>query len=352
MNRGMRPKCSTISLLSTTALIMLPALGNVQAAAETRVAPPGQELALRQTALADRITGRLGPRHAGSYVDGAGNLVINVTDAAAARQVTAAGARARLVAHGIRPLTDTKNKLDRLAGTSGTTGLVWGVDVVSNTVVIDVPKTDNDAATMAFVKRARAMAQFVRVRRVAAAPRLIAGPGDAILANIGRCSMSVIAVRGGTEFVVTAGHCAKNATNWTTGDGQTLGTHEINSFPGDDYGTIRVTNPALYNHNAQLTALARPEVGTPIQKKGSTTGTTTGTIIGYERTVNYPEGAVGELIETDACAQPGDSGGSLEAGTLAVGIVSGGTSGGCGGNFRSFFQGLGELFYWQTLTLK
>ncbi|MUN40428.1 S1 family peptidase [Actinomadura litoris] len=347
MNRGMRLKCATIPLLSTAALITLPAFGTVQATAQST-----QDVQIRQTALADRLTGRLGDRQAGSYLDGAGDLVVNVTDAAAARQVTGAGARARVVAHGIRPLTGAKARLDRLAGTPGTTGLAWGVDVVSNSVVVDVPRADDDAATKAFVKRARAMGDLVRVRRVAAAPRPMVGPGDAILTGGSRCSVSAIAVGGGAEFVVTAGHCTRISPNWTTKDGQTLGTREAGSFPGDDYGTIRVTNGSLQNDNAQLTSVGRPAVGSQIQKKGSTTGTTTGTIRGYDRTVNYQEGTVSGLVETTACTQPGDSGGSLQAGTVAVGIVSGGTTGACRANYQSYFQPLDEALQSQSLTLK
>ena len=49
---------------------------------------------------------------------------------------------------------------------------------------------------------------------------------------------------------------------------------------------------------------------------------------------------------------PGDSGGALYAGSLAQGITSGGTVGGCSqAGFRSFFQPVGEALSTFGLTL-
>ncbi|WUH99299.1 S1 family peptidase [Spirillospora sp. NBC_00431] len=336
--------------MSAAALITLPALGTVPATAQTHSAGTVRLAQLPQTALAEQLTGRLGSQQAGYFVDGAGNLVVNVTSAAAARQVRAAGVEARVVEHGIKPLTAAKTRLDRLAGTSGTTGLSWGVDVTSNAVVVSVPKNDDDAATKAFVKRARALGQTVRIKRVPAAPRLTLGPGDAITTGGSRCSVSAIGVSGGTDYVMTAGHCTNIGATWSAG-GQTVGTRQISRFPGDDYGTIRSAGQVQMN-NAQLTEVGRPAAGTQVQKKGSTTGTTSGRLVGYDRTVNYQEGSVYQMIETTACSQPGDSGGSLQAGNIAIGITSGGTTGGCGANFQSFFQPLDEALQAQGATLK
>ncbi|WP_165495029.1 S1 family peptidase [Actinomadura roseirufa] len=301
--------------------------------------------------VADQLTSRLGDQQAGSYVDGKGDLVVNVTGTAAARQVKDAGLKARVVKFGIRPLNASKGTLDRLAGTKGTTGLAWGVDVISNAVVVSVPKNDNDAATNAFVKRARALGATVQIKRVPAAPRLVLGPGEAIYTGGSRCSVSAIGVKGGQEYVVTAGHCTNIGSTWTAAGGGTVGTRAASSFPGNDYGTIRKTGSVALS-NANLTQVGRPAAGSQITKKGSTTGTTTGTIRGYGRTVNYQEGSVSDLIETTACVQPGDSGGSLQTGSTAVGITSGGTTGSCRSGFQSYFQPLDEALQSQGLTLK
>ncbi|TDD87535.1 S1 family peptidase [Actinomadura rubrisoli] len=348
MNRGMHLKRAVPSLLSAAALL---AAGASPVMAQTQPAGTIRHAQLAQEKLADQLTGRLGSQHAGSYLDGTGNLVVNVTTKAAAEQVKAAGVKARIVKHGIKPLDDAKAKLDRFAGTKGTTGMSWGVDVITNAVVVNVPKDDNDAATKAFVKRARSISPTVEIKRVAGPARLALGPGDAITTSGSRCSISAFAVSGSTEYVVTAGHCTAIGATWSAG-GQVLGTRQASSFPGNDYGTLRKTG-SQQTSNANLTTVGRPAVGTQIQKKGSTTGTTSGTIRAYGRTVNYQQGAVTDLIATTACAQPGDSGGSLQGGSVAIGITSGISSSSCSGSgFESYFQPLDEALQSQNITLK
>ncbi|MFI0405900.1 S1 family peptidase [Actinomadura sp. 3N508] len=354
MNRGSHLKRVVPPLLSAAALITLPALGAVPATAQATPATADYvKLAdLPQTKLANKVQAQLGSQHAGSYVDGAGNLVINVTSAAAAEQVKAAGAKPRIVKYGIQPLTAAKNSLDRHAGTPAVTGLTWGLDVMTNSVVVTVPKADNDAATKAFVKRAKALSKAVRIQRVDGSPQLALGPGDAIHTSGSRCSVSAIGTASGTEYVMTAGHCTAIGATWTTAGGQTVGTRNLNSFPGNDYGSLRSSGQVQLT-NANLTEVGRPAVGSPIQKKGSTTGTTSGTIRGYDRTVNYQQGAVTQLIATTACAQPGDSGGSLQGGNVAIAITSGISSSSCSGSgFESFFQPLDEALQAQGATLK
>ncbi|TYB49000.1 S1 family peptidase [Actinomadura chibensis] len=354
VNRGVHLKRALPPLLTAAALVALPVFGTVPATAAQPARPaaaPAKPSPKALTALSNQLTSRLGAQQAGSYIDRAGNLVVNVTSAAAARQVRAAGATPRTVAHGSGPLAASKSKLDRLAGSAGTKGLSWGVDVYSNSVVVNVPKGADGAATAAFVKKARALGDTVEIKRVAAAPRLTLGPGEAILTGGSRCSVSAIGTGGG-DYVVTAGHCTNIGSSWTTSGGEQVGTVAASQFPGNDYGTIRVTNSSLQVSNDNLTDVGRPAAGTQIIKKGSTTGTTSGTIVGYDRTVNYQEGSVSGLIETNACVQPGDSGGSLQSGSTAIGITSGGTTGGCGGNFQSFFQPLDVVLQGQGLTLK
>jgi streptogrisin D len=242
----------------------------------------------------------------------------------------------------VQQLNQIKADLDDQARSSGTIGLSWGVDPATKTVVVSVPESDNDAATKEFLSRARAMDDDVRIERVPAAPRLTLGPGDAIHTGGGRCSASVIGTNGSQNYVVTAGHCTNIGSTWTTGSGETIGNTVASSFPGDDYGLIQVTNPSLPLSNNGLTQVGSPPAGSAIQKAGSTTGVTSGTLVGYGRTVNYAEGTVFDMIETTACVQPGDSGGSLYQGSTAIGITSGGTVGSCGAGFQSFFQPVGE----------
>lgn len=79
-------------------------------------------------------------------------------------------------------------------------------------------------------------------------------------------------------------------------------------------------------------------VGLQVFRMGSTTGLHDGTVTGLDATVNYEEGSVTGLIQTDVCAEPGDSGGPLftEDGS-AIGLTSGG-SGDCTAGGETFFQ--------------
>jgi streptogrisin C len=74
-------------------------------------------------------------------------------------------------------------------------------------------------------------------------------------------------------------------------------------------------------------------------------------------TVNFvdPDDGVGTvtvtgLIQTDVCAEPGDSGGSLLAADQAQGTVSGG-SGDCTAGGQTFFQPINEVLQTLDLTL-
>ena len=78
-------------------------------------------------------------------------------------------------------------------------------------------------------------------------------------------------------------------------------------------------------------------VGENVQRSGSTTGVHGGTVTALNASVTYEEGTVDGLIDTDVCAEPGDSGGSLFDGGTALGLTSGG-SGDCTSGGETFFQ--------------
>jgi streptogrisin D len=303
-----------------------------------------------QSALADRLTAQLGARSAGAFIDQAsGDLFVNVLDRAAAGAVTAAGAKAKIVAHSAARLDGVKAQLDRSSAVPNTS---WGVDVTTNTVTVQVPAGARDAATNAFVKRLGTYGSAVRVERVAAGVSIHAFyGGQAIYGGGSRCSSAFNARSGSTYYVITAGHCTRAITSWRTSS-QPIGNSVARRFPGDDYGTIRVNSPssldprgAIINYGSPrtITGSRSAYVGQSVCKTGSTTGTTCGTVQRTNVTVNYAEGAVYGMIQSNTCTQPGDSGGGLYAGSRAVGIVSGGSIGGCGGSFRSFFQPIGEV---------
>lgn len=320
-------------------------------AARRIAAQPAQE------ALATRLTRELGARSAGTFLDQAtGDLVVNVLDSAAASRVTTAGARAKVVGNATSRLDAVKAELDRGTAVPNTS---WAVDVTTNTVVVQVPAAAQDAA---FLAKLKSYGPLVRVERVGGTLSTHAFyGGQAILGGSSRCSSAFNAqTSGGVRYVITAGHCTRAISSWRTSGGLAIGTSAVARFPSDDYGTIRVSNPTALDqrgaviHNGAprtITGNSQVPVGSAVCKTGSTTGTTCGTVQAYNVTVNYAEGAVFGMIRTNVCTQPGDSGGALYAGSLAQGIVSGGTVGGCNtSGFRSFFQPVGEVL--STLGLR
>jgi hypothetical protein len=311
-----------------------------------------------QAALADRLTRTLGSRAAGAYVDAAsGALVVNVLDARTAAGVRAAGATPRLVARSLRRLERVKAALDAARGAPA--GSSWSVDLPSNSVLVSVPA---GAAASAFLAKARSYGSAVRVERGGAVqPHAFYG-GQAILRGGSRCSAGFNTRSGsGRNYVLTAGHCTDLGGTWTTSSGQTIGPVAASSFPGNDFGAIRISNPTALDPRGgvlhfgafrDITGAGRVAVGSQACKTGSTTGTTCGRVQAYNVTVNYAEGTVFGLTRTNICTQPGDSGGALYAGSLAQGITSGGTIGGCSqSGFRSFFQPADEPLSGYGLTL-
>ncbi len=78
-------------------------------------------------------------------------------------------------------------------------------------------------------------------------------------------------------------------------------------------------------------------MGQRIFRSGSTSGLRDGEVTALDVTVNYPEGTVGGLIESDVCAEPGDSGGPMFSEGIALGVTSGG-SGDCRSGGITYFQ--------------
>jgi streptogrisin D len=306
-------------------------------------------------ATADRLTRALGTQGAGAYLDASGRLTVNVLSAGAAAQVRAAGATPRLVTRSMASLERVKASLDAAAGAPF--GSSWGVDVASNTVLVSVPA----GAGSGFLAKARSFGSAVRVQQTRAVHTQAFYGGQAIYRGGSRCSAGFNTRSGsGRNYVLTAGHCTNLGGTWTTSSGQTIGPVAASSFPGNDFGAIRISSPAALDprggvlHNGafrDITGASRVAVGTTACKTGSTTGTTCGQVLAYNVTVRYAEGTVYGLTRTNICTQPGDSGGAMYYNSLAQGITSGGSFGGCGGSFQSFFQPADEALSVYGLTL-
>jgi streptogrisin D len=90
-----------------------------------------------------------------------------------------------------------------------------------------------------------------------------------------------------------------------------------------------------------ITGAGNAFVGQSVTRSGSTTGVHSGTVQALNATVNYAEGQVSGLIQTNVCAEGGDSGGSLFSGNTAIGLTSGG-NGDCTFGGTTFFQPVTE----------
>jgi Alpha-lytic protease prodomain/Trypsin len=222
-------------------------------------------------------------------------------------------------------LERVKASLD--AAKTAPVGASWGVDVASNTVLVTVPA----GRGAAFVAKARTFGAAVRVERSPAVQTQAFYGGQAILHGGSRCSAGFnTRSRSGRNYVLTAGHCTNLGGTWTTSGGQTIGPVAASSFPGNDFGAIRISNPAaldprggVLNKGAfqDITGASRVPVNSMACKTGSTTGTTCGWVRAYNVTVRYAQGTVSGLTRTSICTQPGNSGGAMFAGSQAQGIT-------------------------------
>ncbi len=303
--------------------------------------------AAARSALATRLATQLGARTAGSYQDAAsGALVVTVTDDAAARAVRSAGAVPRLVARDGAQLRQATAALDRTARVPGT---AWMVDPVSNQVVVSVDSTVTGAKLARVQAAVAKLGGAVRTERIAGTLSTRITGGDAIYGGPYRCSLGFNVSRGGTAYLLTAGHCTNAADTWYGSGNRLIGPRVGSSFPGNDYGIVQYTaggwdRPGavnLYPGQRDIANAGDPYVGQGVERSGSTTGRRTGTVTGLNATVNYQEGTVTGMIATNVCAEGGDSGGSLYAGNTALGLTSGG-SGNCSTGGRTFFQPVTE----------
>ncbi|HEV7653592.1 MAG TPA: S1 family peptidase, partial [Mycobacteriales bacterium] len=277
------------AVLSAESAVLVAATGVDTTTASARVAAQRS-----QSALADKLTTQVGAvKGAGSYLDArTGALVVTVTDAAAAKTVTAAGARAKVVSHSSAQLDGITAALNKAPRTPGS---AWGVDPKANQVVVTISAAAPAARAATLEKTAARYGSAVRIQHTSAgfAPQLQGG--DAILTDSFRCSAGFNTTGG----VVTAGHCTAGLPAYFASDGSPLGPSVDSHFPTSDFGLVQNTGqPAsptvnLYNGSSQsITGAGNAVVGQSICKSGSTTGLTCGTVQATNVTVQYAEGTV------------------------------------------------------------
>ncbi|MEX3102527.1 MULTISPECIES: S1 family peptidase [unclassified Streptomyces] len=306
------------------------------------------------SSLASQLSKMLGDAFAGSYYDSDANqLVVNVVNASGAQnnaveQAQKAGAKVREVANSTAKLESAAQTLKARATIPGTS---WAVDPRTNKVLVTADSTVTGSRWDRLESTVNALgANVATVKKSAGTFKTFLSGGDAIFGGGARCSAGFNVTAGdGSPAFLTAGHCAVAEEQWSdSANGQPIATVDQATFPGEgDFALVKYDDantqaPSDVNigggQNVQILQAADATVGTQVFRMGSTTGLNDGQILGLDATVNYPEGTVTGLIQTNVCAEPGDSGGSLftQDGS-AIGLTSGG-AGDCTVGGETFFQ--------------
>jgi streptogrisin D len=285
-------------------------------------------------------------RTAGTWIGADGRPVVAVTDQRAAAAVERAGVRAKMVSHSMNELKAAAKTLRAAPRVPGT---AWVMDYRTNRVVVQADSTVSATDWSGMTRVASGIGSYVRMERTKGTFTTRLNGALPILSTGGRCSAGFNVTNGQSDFILTAGHCGPTGSIWfadNQGD-QQLGRTVQQNFPGSDFSLVQYASGtagqgadivSIGNGNGvRITGVGDPAVGERVFRSGSTSGLHDGEVKGLDATVNYPEGTVTGLIETNVCAEPGDSGGPLFSEGIALGVTSGG-SGDCTSGGTTFFQ--------------
>ncbi|RSN99220.1 serine protease [Streptomyces sp. WAC 05379] len=230
----------------------------------------------------------------------------------------------------------------------GMDGTAWTVDERSGKLRVLADSTVSDTELAQLRRTADRFDGGLTLERLDGRLRTLLSGGDGIYAGGRRCTAGVNVQSGSTYYFITAGHCTEGLPTWYTGAAldTAVGPTTGSSFPGNDFGVVRYANPAVPHPGTigtvDVTGTASAYVGQRVCTRGATTGVRCGVVTALNATVNYGGGdIVSGLIQTNICAEPGDSGGPLYAGDKVIGILSGG-SGNCTTGGTSYYQPIQE----------
>ncbi|KFG06508.1 protease [Streptomyces scabiei] len=309
--------------------------------------------------LASKLREALGDAFAGAYYDSAEKqLVINVIDGLQIDgddnnviiQAQSAGAKVREVDNSWSELQKGAATLKAKAAVPGT---AWAIDPRTNKIQVTADSTVTGENWDTIESATKSLGTgMATIKKSAGTFKPFLEGGDAIFGGGARCSagFNVVNAEGAPAFL-TAGHCGVAEAEWSEEEGGApIATVDAATatFPGaGDFALVNYNDPATQaastvdlgnGQTVDIKAAGEAEVGLQVFRMGSTTGLADGQVTGLEATVNYPEGTVTGLIQTDVCAEPGDSGGSLfTQDGQAIGLTSGG-SGDCTVGGETFFQ--------------
>ncbi|WP_236028458.1 ricin-type beta-trefoil lectin domain protein [Paractinoplanes lichenicola] len=298
-----------------------------------------------------RLKAKLGSAFAGAWIpSGASRLTVAVTSSSAIDAVRAEGADARLVGASASDLTLLRDKLDKKASSARASGVRgWYVDTPNNRVVV-MAAPGSTAAARAFGGDSVTVVTAEQPR-----PLYDTRGGDQYVINGNTLCSVGFSVAGG---FVTAGHCGGTGSPTLGYNNVAQGTFAGSSFPGNDYAWVRTngnwtSQPWVNNYaggNVTVAGSQDAAIGSSICRSGRTSGWRCGTLLGRNETIVYSQGAVSGLSRSNACAEPGDSGGSWISGNQAQGVTSGG-SGNCSSGGTMWFQPVNEILQVYGLSL-
>ncbi|MFC4727245.1 S1 family peptidase [Coralloluteibacterium thermophilus] len=288
-----------------------------------------------------------GDSYAGTWIehDAAGNpqVVVGTAGQGAKRLLGVEGAETRLVTYSLRELDDAVRALDlstarvarRLDGVQS-----WGVDLPSNRVVVTLsPGAGSGESVLDFLARSNVDTGVLHFEVSEQVPSTLINIYGGIRFN--SCSIGFPVTRGSTKGFVTAGHCGNTGAAVTI-NGTRVGAFQASNFPGSDaaWATVRQQDTLfgrVWQHSGSATTpvvgSAEAAVGSAVCRSGFRTGWRCGTITRTNVSVNYAQGTVSGLRESNACAGQGDSGGSwISSAGHAQGVTSGGALGSDGTN--------------------
>ncbi|MFD7613525.1 S1 family peptidase [Streptomyces sp. NPDC059828] len=333
------------------AAILLPNANASQSGAGEPSEAPRKMSAASASELLQQLGKQLGDSYGGAYYDtGKQQLVVNVVgdDDKVNDRVEKAGAVARSVRNSAASLTSATESLARKAAVPGS---AWSIDPRTNQVLVTADRTVTGSRWDKLESAVGSLGDgMARIKKSSGLFKPFVEGGDAIFGGGSRCSLGFnVTTQDGQPGFLTAGHCGVAAEQWSDQQGGApIGTVQEAVFPGegdfalvtyDDPNTQAASSVDLGNgQQVEIKQAAEAAVGQQVFRMGSTTGLNDGQVTGLNATVNYPEGTVSGLIQTNVCAEPGDSGGALftREGD-AIGLTSGG-SGDCTQGGETFFQ--------------
>ncbi|WP_058833604.1 S1 family peptidase [Luteimonas abyssi] len=292
-----------------------------------------------------------GDSFAGTWIeyDAAGNPQVVVAAAStdlqgAQRLAPIEGAHTRQVTYSLYDLEQAIGALD-LSATSRVMRRLdgvqsWGIDLPNNRVVVTLsPGAERKASVMDFLVNSDVDTGMLHFEVSEQVPTTLINIYGGIRYN--SCSIGFPVTRGSTKGFVTAGHCGRTG-NTVSINGTPVGTFQASNYPGSDaaWATVRQQDTLfgrVWQYSGSSTTpvvgSAEASVGAAVCRSGFRTGWRCGTITRTNVSVNYGDGNVQGLRESNACAGQGDSGGSwISSAGHGQGVTSGGALGNDGTN--------------------